>query len=87
MFKKLERHQEWWATSIKTVGPIAVFITVVGIVIIAGLALSGKLQAAILACCSSIFLMLICLVDLVAELIRQAKLLVESLENKSSHET
>jgi hypothetical protein len=79
---KREKHAEWWATPPKLVGPgVVILILLVGMVC-GFFVLGGRFQEAILTCAAGAVLVLVALLDLVAELIRYQRLILDRLENR-----
>lgn len=76
------KYAEWWATPPRHVGPLVIAITLLVLVISAVFIMTGKLQLAILACGAGVFLVLLAVIDLLAELLRYQRLLLEALEKK-----
>lgn len=81
---KREKHAEWWATPPKLVGPLVVILLLLVMSFCAFFVASGKFQEAILTCAVGAFFVLVALLDLVAELIRYQRLILDGLENGKS---
>ena len=77
-----EKHAEWWATPPKLLGPLVVVVLVLVISLGGFFVASGRFQEATLTCAAGAFLLLVALLDLVAELIRHQKLILDRLENQ-----
>lgn len=80
---KREKYAEWWATPPRVVGPAVVVMMIAAIVIVGFFVTGGRFQEAVLTCVVAVFLMLAALLDLVAEMIRYQKLVLERLGSKS----
>jgi len=74
-----QKYAEWWATPPKQLGPLVVIVTLLVVSLCGFFAASGKFQEAILTCAAGAFLILVALVDLVAELIRYQRLILDGL--------
>lgn len=78
----MDNRREWWASPPKVVGPLVIVITIVGILLIAFFALRGKFQEALLTCGILIPLLLVSVIDLLAEIFRYARTIIELLEKE-----
>ena len=79
---KREKYPEWWATSPKQIGPLMVVLIFLGLALFGFFVAVGRFQEALLTCAVGIFLILVALVDLVAELIRYQRLILDGLETQ-----
>jgi hypothetical protein len=79
---KREKHAEWWATPPKLVGPGVVILVFLVIPLCGFFVAGGRFQEAILTCAAGAVFILVALLDLVAELIRYQRLILEGLENQ-----
>jgi hypothetical protein len=79
---KREKHAEWWASPPKLVGPLVVILFLVGMPLCGFFVASSRFQEAILTCAAGSVFILVALLDLVAELIRYQKLILDRLENQ-----
>lgn len=79
---KREKHAEWWATPPKLVGPLVVILMFLVMALGSFFVAGGRFQEAILTCAAGAFLILVALLDLVAELIRYQRLILDGLENQ-----
>jgi hypothetical protein len=84
---KREKYAEWWATPPKIAGPLIVLVICVWAVLAFVFLLAGNLPAAGVTCQIGAVLLLAALLDLVAELIRYQRLMLERLETKSHDKT
>ena len=73
----------WWATSPSLVGPIMVIVFVGALALAAYFVKQDMTDMAILTCLGALVLMLLGVVDLVAELIMIGRRLEKSLSQKS----
>lgn len=80
---KREKYAEWWATPPKLVGPLVIILVFVVATLCGFFVVSGRFQEAILTCAAGAVLIMVSLVDLVAELIRYQKLILDRLESQT----
>jgi 4-amino-4-deoxy-L-arabinose transferase-like glycosyltransferase len=79
---KREKHAEWWATPPKLIGPLVVILVFLVVSLCGFFVAGGKFQEAILTCAAGAVFILVALLDLVAELIRYQRLILDGLENQ-----
>jgi hypothetical protein len=76
------RYAYWWATPPAILGPLVILIFV-GVVTLCGyFAATGRLEQAILTAAVGVFLAVIAVIDMIAEVVRNQKLMLEALDAK-----
>ena len=71
----------WWASAPKHVGPIMLVVVLAGFVLVSLFIAKGKIDEAILTCLGALVLLLMGVVDLLAELIAITLRIDKSLES------
>jgi hypothetical protein len=83
---KRERYAEWWASPPKLVGPLVVVLLVLGFAVFGFFVAAGRFQEALVTCAVGAVLLLAAVVDLLAELIRYQRLILDGLESPKSRQ-
>ena len=73
----------WWATAPKFVGPLSVIVVFAAVALVTIFVGKGMINEAILVCLGAAILLLVSLIDLLAELIMIGRRIEKSLESKS----
>ena len=76
-----EKYADRWATPPKVLGPAIVATSVIALILVGYFVASGGFQQAVLTCMVGGFMLLIAVLDMIYEVIRQQKLIVDALEN------
>ena len=79
------KYADRWATPPAVLGPAIVAVSVIALMLTAFFVATGAFQNAMLTCAVAGLLMLIALLDMIFEVIRQQKLIVDALENLKQH--
>jgi len=79
---KRERFAYRWATHPKVLGPTIILVLVVVITAVSIFAAKGRVQEAILACAVGGVLVLVAVIDMLSEVVRHQKLILEVMENQ-----
>ena len=78
------RHAYWWATPPAILGPLVILIFL-GVLTVCGyFAATGHTELAILTAAVGVFLMLVAVIDMIAEVVRNQKLILEALGKRDS---
>ncbi len=80
-----EKYADRWATPPKVLGPGIVLTSVIVLLLCGYFVATGGFQQAFLSCAIGGILLLIAILDMIYEVIRQQKLIVEALENLKQH--
>jgi hypothetical protein len=78
-----ERHAFWWATPPAILGPLVIAICVLVIIGVAVFVAMSRYQEAILTCAAGGFFVLVAVVDMLAEVVRQQKLQTEAQSGRT----
>jgi len=73
----------WWATAPKYVGPLSVVAFVAAVSLVTIFVRKGMIDEAILTCLGAAVLLLVSLIDLLAELIMIGRRIERALESRS----
>lgn len=74
-----DKHAYVWATPPAILGPLVIVIFVIVAVVAGFCAVTGRYPQAILACAAGAFFILVAIIDMIAEVIRHQKLILDEL--------
>ena len=73
-----------WATPPKVLGPFIIVLFAFVVTVVTILVTRGKVEEAILACTAAGVLVLLAVIDMLCEVVRHLKLILEPMENKKT---
>lgn len=71
-----------WATPPKVLGPLIILVLVTVITAVIIFAAMGRVQEAILACAAGGVLVLVAVIDMLSEVVRHQKLILDAMESQ-----
>ena len=71
-----------WATPPKVVGPLVIFLVVAVVTAVVIFVATGRVPDAILACAVGYVLVLVAVIDMLYEVVRHQKLILDAIENQ-----
>ena len=77
-----EKYAYPWSTPPKVLGPLIIFVLLAVITAVAIFAAMGRVQEAILACAVGAVMVLVAVIDMLSEVVRHQRLILDVMENR-----